>query len=317
MTRVHFLPAALADGPAVLGEKAARLAALLLDESGLRAGDAVLRQDPAAAHANAVLPEAWTAPVLDLLASRGMAMAELGAAGRSRAVPAPIDGTHRRSVEVAADVAGARALLCCQRFGCHSRSGPDGAIYALGWGFAARAGREAMTAGRVPRIDREVCGGCGVCVTHCREGALSHDGHRGRLDPDLCTACGDCVPACFPGAIKAGPGRPLDLPELIAEHAAGALGGGERLFLGVTFVLAEDRRRLREGDKRPPTPDAGLLASLDPAALDRAACELVAERSGGDFARWSRAVVDPLAQLDHARRVGLGDGRHRLISHLA
>jgi ferredoxin len=49
----------------------------------------------------------------------------------------------------------------------------------------------------VPLIDREVCTGCGQCVTGCPSGALGLVGAEvAVIRGELCTYCGDCEESC-------------------------------------------------------------------------------------------------------------------------
>jgi ferredoxin len=54
----------------------------------------------------------------------------------------------------------------------------------------------------VYQINRPPCNGCGHCVSHCPEDAITDHGSYATIDPDLCEACGDCVMWCPRNAIK-------------------------------------------------------------------------------------------------------------------
>lgn len=51
------------------------------------------------------------------------------------------------------------------------------------------------------KIDKVKCNGCGACLNHCPEHAISMVGPDAYIDPELCTGCGDCVPFCPRDAI--------------------------------------------------------------------------------------------------------------------
>lgn len=55
---------------------------------------------------------------------------------------------------------------------------------------------------QIIRIDRELCNGCGLCVTACHEGAIAlRDGKAELIRDDYCDGLGNCLPVCPTGAI--------------------------------------------------------------------------------------------------------------------
>lgn len=55
---------------------------------------------------------------------------------------------------------------------------------------------------RIIKIDRDLCTGCGLCVTACHEGAIGLvDGKAQLMHEHYCDGLGDCLPACPTGAI--------------------------------------------------------------------------------------------------------------------
>lgn len=56
---------------------------------------------------------------------------------------------------------------------------------------------------KIIEIDRELCNGCGICVTACHEGAIKMIDGKAELISDIyCDGLGDCLPACPTGAIE-------------------------------------------------------------------------------------------------------------------
>jgi len=62
------------------------------------------------------------------------------------------------------------------------------------------------------------------------------------------------------------------------------------------------------------TKDIGILASRDPVAIDKAAIDLVEKTGGKALSELAgKAGLNPLCQIEHAEKIGLGTGKYRLI----
>ena len=51
-------------------------------------------------------------------------------------------------------------------------------------------------------IDNDRCTGCGVCISVCRQGAISLQNDVAVIDQALCGKCGDCAEVCPEGAVR-------------------------------------------------------------------------------------------------------------------
>ncbi len=50
-------------------------------------------------------------------------------------------------------------------------------------------------------VDKQKCNGCGNCLSHCPQGAITMSGPDAYIDPELCDGCGTCVNYCPRNAI--------------------------------------------------------------------------------------------------------------------
>ena len=60
-------------------------------------------------------------------------------------------------------------------------------------------------------------------------------------------------------------------------------------------------------------PDVGILASLDPVAIDKASLDLVNESCGKEIFKEAHPQQNPLLQLEYAQKIGLGSIDYELI----
>lgn len=60
----------------------------------------------------------------------------------------------------------------------------------------------------MPRVEEEICVGCGGCLSgydgesSCPTGAIRIENGRARIDQDRCVECGQCSDLCALGAIS-------------------------------------------------------------------------------------------------------------------
>lgn len=85
-----------------------------------------------------------------------------------------------------------------QRFSLHDGPGIRTTIFLKGCNFRCFWCHNPETIRPTPEIQvyPEQCIGCGACVNHCTQGALSAHGYQ----RERCTACGACARACYAGA---------------------------------------------------------------------------------------------------------------------
>lgn len=254
----------------------------------------------------------WTVPVLDRLRERGHALTTLApAASPSRdAVGVPLLDAAVPFASLARDAHAAPGLLVGLRLESHPRSGLAGAVRATALACASADGKLALQSGVQPRIERSVCGGCGMCVTLCGNDGVRHNGHVAVIRPETCLACGDCLAECHTGALRFPEGGSAILQARLGAYAAAVVRGKPRRGVWLAFLLGEPQRRAVNLARAAALPDLGVLAAADPVALDLAAASLLESTLGRDWTAVCHpdlaAGVDPLAAVREAARLGAG-----------
>lgn len=113
-----------------------------------------------------------------------------------------IDRKRFKEVYVGKEIAEADVYISVAHFKGHELSGFGGAIKNTGMGCASRRGKLAQHSTVSPGIKQSKCVGCGDCVEHCAQGALSLVDDKARMDTEKCVGCGECILICPNGAIQ-------------------------------------------------------------------------------------------------------------------
>lgn len=236
-----------------------------------------------------------------------------------------LDGRRLKTVGVASRIAGADALLVLSHFTCHCwMAGVGGAIKQLGMGCVGRRTKTEVHRSTDITIQDELCVGCGTCLDVCKSEGITL-GEAAAINDD-CVRCGVCIGACPEQAI----GFRHDLEhfaEALGEAAAGAASCFEKSRAAYLNFLLDVTWHCdcEDFSDDPVFPDIGVLASLDPVAVDQASADLVNSRAPnpGTMADkpevrdakdkiFALSNIEWWRQLDSAERVGLGSRDYEL-----
>lgn len=249
----------------------------------------------------------------------------------SNSLAVKVDGRHITEAHIAADIHNADALVVLTHFKGHELSGFGGAIKNVGMGCASREGKLAQHSNISPSVTRKKCIGCGQCTNWCRGGAIELSGEgarrKARIDPERCIGCAECIITCRQGAIRIQWNESVPVfMEKMVEYAAAVFEHKKNKTLFMTFVTeVSPLCDCTPFSDRPIVPNLGILASLDPVALDQAAADLVNGAPGNPFSTLKTALgagedkfralfpeVDWEHQLAYAEQLGMGSRDYSL-----
>jgi len=250
-----------------------------------------------------------------------------GLRGKS-GVKVPIKGEILKEVNIAKDIVEADSLIAVTHFKAHDLSGFGGALKNLGMGCATKEGKLIQHSSVAPEINPKTCKGCKLCLEYCPAGAISVTSKKASIAGNKCIGCGECLIVCPYNAIKIQWDESPDIfQKKMVEHALGALTGKKKTAFFLNFLMqVSPACDCYPNNDTPIVRDIGILASIDPVAIDTASCDLVnAEESipntaikkqlkkGEDKWRALYPSIDWNIQLDHAERLGLGERAYNII----
>jgi uncharacterized Fe-S center protein len=245
-----------------------------------------------------------------------------------------IEGDHFKEVNIGSNAYHADAMVVMSHFKCHELTGFGGALKNLGMGLGSRSGKQQMHSDVLPVVHDKKCTGCTKCMQWCPAQAIAMEvwegnkkGQKASIIAEKCWGCGECMVSCQFGAIKPNwTTRPEVMQEKMVEYARGAVQDKAEKTIYINFVMdISPDCDCNSHNDFPIVQDLGILASMDPVALDMACVDLVNSMPSlpgsiiaglGAGEDKFRAVHPDIAwepQLHHAVKMGLGSMEYELI----
>jgi uncharacterized Fe-S center protein len=233
----------------------------------------------------------------------------------SSEVDVPVGGKHYDTVGVAEGIVSANALIVITHATGHPAAGLGGVIKNLGMGLSSKKGKLAQHSRSRPTISAKACTACGRCVAMCPVDAILWREEKAWIEEGKCIGCGECLAMCRFGAVRfSWDQASRDLQERMAEHALGAVRQKEGRVGYLTFLVSMTKGCDCFGQAMDPiVPDVGVLAGLDPVAMDAATLELTRDEKGRSLPEIAWPEVDPNFQIDHAAELGVGSRDCRIV----
>ena len=238
------------------------------------------------------------------------------------------DGVYVKEALIGRAIMDADIVISLNHFKGHEEAGFGGALKNLGMGSGSNAGKRDMHDACRPVVDAGKCVACGACHDICAHDApnLNENGVM-FIDHLKCAGCGRCIDVCPVKAIASdNHDAALYLNYKIAEYAKAVVDGRPHFHISLVRDVSPYCDCHAENDV-PIVPDVGMFASFDPVALDLACADAVNAQpamQGSKLAKANRSGLDNLtadfphtswrSQIEHAKKIGLGEDSYELIS---
>jgi uncharacterized Fe-S center protein len=238
-----------------------------------------------------------------------------GLIGRDKQEPRSAQA-RTASSKIASAILDSDALVCLTHVTGHVQTGLGAAIKNTGMGCASRAGKLDQHSVTHPRVNAKQCRNCSVCMSFCPETAIVQAEGHVVIDPARCIGCGECLVVCKFGAVKMKWDEDsLRLQEKMAEYAQRVASHfkGKAVYLNFLIQVTKDCDCMAKNQKRI-AEDVGIVASLDPVAVDQATADLLVARGGGQDPLRAGYDIDWSGQLAHGEKIGLGKRAYDLVA---
>lgn len=228
-----------------------------------------------------------------------------------------IDGELDKEVSIAADIVRCQSILSVAHFTGHCATCVGATLKTLGMGCSSRKGKMRQHSALKPRVKKGKCTRCGECHRHCPADAITLDDVQAHIDQERCIGCAECVAVCRFDAVQYDWEQENEiLQKSIAEHALGVLKGktGRAAFFNFLISITPDCDCFERADMPKIVEDIGIVASVDPVAVDKAAIDLVESRARRKLQKLiGKRRLDWRHQIEHAVKIGLGHADYELI----
>lgn len=225
-----------------------------------------------------------------------------------------INGKHFKTVNIAAEIAKVQGLVIISHYTGHMASGFGSAIKNIGMGLASRRGKLKQHSVMSPEISRDKCTACGLCIEWCPKDTISMVDGCAFIHKENCIGCGECLAVCKFGAVLYDWKRESDaLQEMMAEHSAGVIKAVKGKIFYFNFLINITRNCDCGNGGKAVSPDIGILAGMNIVAVEKASYDIFRKMNGKNIQDVTYPDINPLVQLKHAEKLGLGSPDYDLV----
>jgi uncharacterized protein len=195
----------------------------------------------------------------------------------------------------------------------HLLAGYGGAIKNIAMGFASRGGKLDQHSGVKPEISND-CIGCAICFTYCPAKAIKIKNKKASINKKECYGCGECFAVCPNQAVHVDKwhGASDGVQRKMALYCSEILKDKKAGFINFATNITKNCDCI---DKPEDTlvADIGILAALDPVAIDTASIDLINKQAGHDVFKQSWPEIDYTIQLKEAEKLGAGTMKYVIL----
>ena len=236
------------------------------------------------------------------------------------------NGEYVKEALIGKAVMDADIVISLNHFKGHEEAGFGGALKNLGMGCGSNEGKRDMHDACRPVVDPDKCLACGACHNICAHDAPNLKDGVMFVDWNKCAGCGRCLDVCPVKAIEPdNHNAALYLNYKIAEYAKAVVDGRPNFHISLVRDVSPYCDCHPENDI-PIVPDVGMFASFDPVALDLACADAVNAQIANPGSKLDNAPASDLdnltrpfphtcwrAQIEHAKKIGLGEDTYELV----
>jgi len=234
-----------------------------------------------------------------------------------------VNGCELQEVEIATGIYESSFLLVLSHMKGHMLAGFGGGLKNLAMGCVTKKSKNEQHKSNPPLFEESKCDGCEACIEACPVEALTSKDGKPERDPEKCMYCGVCISECPCGALYLGSYNKKQFQIYLAHAASAVFHRFEGKIGFINFVQdVTPHCDCTASSGQPVVPDIGILASLDPVAIDKASMDLVDQSSvicneeslSPPDILGKLHNVDSLGQLITAQELGLGSMEYELIT---
>ncbi|MDL2280794.1 DUF362 domain-containing protein [Selenomonadales bacterium OttesenSCG-928-I06] len=219
-----------------------------------------------------------------------------------------------KTVKIAKEVVNTDAVIVVSHPTGHVIAGVGACIKNLGMGFASRQGKMRQHSQMKPEV-KSSCRFCKKCISWCPESAITEKDEKAYIDSSKCIGCGECIAVCNFDAVTYDYNNDSEfVQKSMAEYAYGAVKDKKNKIFYFNVLINMTKECDCYAENQPKLiPDVGILASSDPVAIDKATLDLTCEANGQNLGEIAFSYHDPLIQIKHAEKIGMGSSEYELV----